>query len=308
MGDEFSPLDNTLIKDNYEKQTHIGSKPKIEQFIDKFNVKDDDKGLLTSVEKIMVSRNGEWAYDTYFRSNKTINKNAIKKYISELEKDYEVEDVSYVFHGGPPMGTIMLDYNEIQGENVWVVNLKPKLYEYLKKNGTVGNLEDLYSQIGGYDREEDEEIRVEHDKYKLGPADTVLTRFGKIVGNEMHKINSIIIDTINKVFFVEENEKEKDPMFFKPIKQVNTLFNGYSYYTFLNVYKDGKFIDKVKIESKQNPIQWQFVINKILELNKNPKFYGYVYRLTNSFDKGLILETTDDNRYKIDYKCEYNLM
>jgi|SaaInlStandDraft_6_1057023.scaffolds.fasta_scaffold10950_2 hypothetical protein len=302
MEDEFGPLDNTLIKNKYKKVTHIGSKPKIEHFINNFKVDDDNKGLLMHIEKIMVSRNGEWAYDTYIRANNTIDKKAVKRYITKLENEYEVEDIGYHFHGGPPMGTVMLDYNEIQGENVWVVNLKPKLYEYLKKNGTVGDLEDKYNQLGGENNHD--KFRLIHDKYKLGPTDTLISRLGKIVGNEAHKINSLIIDTINDIFFVEGNDEKKDPAFYKPIKQVNTLFNGYSYYTFLNVYKDGKFMDKVKIESRQNPIEWQFVVNKILELNKNPKFYGYVYKLTNSFDKGLILETTDDERYKVDYKYD----
>ena len=87
-------------------------------------------------------------------------------------------------------------------------------------------------------------------------------------------VNNIIIDTINNVFFIEENDKPLDQNIFKSPKQINTHHDGYSYYTYLNVYKDGKFIDKLKIESKQNPIEWSFIMNKILEINKHSKFYG----------------------------------
>ena len=207
MEDDFSPLDNTLVNNDIKKKTYIGSKPKIEHFINKFKVDDDDKGLIMYMEKIMVSRNGEWAYDTYIRANKTIDEKAVKKYISKLDKDYEVMDISYEFHGGVPMGTLMLDYNEIQGDNVWVVNLKPKLYEFLKREGKVGNIEDLYEQVGG-------------EKHRLLPTDTYISRIGKIIGNELDTINSIVIDTINGVFFVEENDKEMDPVFYKSIKQI----------------------------------------------------------------------------------------
>ena len=61
----------------------------------------------------------------------------------------------------------------------------------------------------------------------------------------------------------------------------------------------------MKVESKNNPIEWRQIMNKIFELNKQSKFYGSVYKLTNSIDKGIILETTDDDRFKINYYCEY---
>ena len=64
-------------------------------------------------------------------------------------------------------------------------------------------------------------------------------------------------------------------------------------------------IDKLRIESKNNPIKWPFIMNKILQINKQSKFYGYVYKLSYSLNNGIILETTDDPRFKIDYKCEY---
>ena len=281
--EEFSPLDNTLINEDYEKNGYVGTKPDIERFTDAFPLKKNQEGLVNHLEKIMVLKNGEWQYDTYIRSNKSIDKRAVKRYISKLENEYEVFDISYEFHGGPPMGVAMFDYNEIKGDNIWVVNLRPKLFEYLKKKGKIGNLEDQYTQIGG-------------------------NLFGKMWHNlklEFNNINNIVIDTINNVFFIEENEKPLDPTIFKPPSQINTHFDGYSYYTFLNVYKDGKFIDKLKIEAKQNPINWSFIMNKILEINKDSKFYGYVYKLTYSTNNGIILETTSDPRFKVSYKCEY---
>lgn len=280
--EEFSPLDNTLINDDYEKNSYIGTKPKIETFYNNFPLK-DDKGLVNHLEKIMVLKNGEWQYDTYMRANKTIDKRAVKRYISKLENEYEIFDISYEFHGGPPMGTVMLDYNEIQGDNIWVVNLKPKLFEYLKKKGKIGDLEDQYTQIGG----------------------NVLNNIWYDVKSNFNYINSIVIDTINNVFFIEDNEKPIDSKIFKPVNQINTKFDGFSYYTYINVYKDGKYIDKLKIESKNNPIQWPFIMNKVLEINKHSKFYGYVYKLTYSINNGIILETTDDPRFKMEYKCEY---
>ena len=45
----------------------------------------------------------------------------------------DLEDISYEFYGGHPMGTKMYDVHEIEGENVWVVNLKANLYSYLRK-------------------------------------------------------------------------------------------------------------------------------------------------------------------------------
>ena len=282
--EEFSPLDNTLIneKEN-KKKLYVGVKPEVEKFIEKFPL-NKSQGYVNYIEKIMVLKNGEWQYDTYIRSNKSIDKKAVKKYISKLEKEYEVFDISYEFHGGPPMGVIMFDYKEIKGDNVWVINLKPKLYEYLKKKGIVGNLEDQYVQVGG----------------------NYFEKIWKNLKYEFNNVNNIVIDTINKFFFIEENEVPLDKNIYKPIDQINTHYDGYSYYTYLNVYKDGKFIDKLKIESKQNPIEWQFIMNKILELNKNSKFYGYVYKLTHSLNKGIILETTDDPRFKINYECKYN--
>lgn len=282
--EEFSPLDNTLIneKEN-KKKLYVGVKPEVEKFIEKFPLK-NSKGYDNYIEKIMVLKNGEWQYDTYIRSNKSIDKKAVKKYISKLEREYEIFDISYEFHGGPPMGVIMFDVKEIKGDNIWVVNLKPKLYEYLKKKGITGNLEDQYGQIGGY--------------YFKKPSNNFKYDF--------NNVNNIFIDRINNLFFIEENETAHNKNIFKPIDQINTHYDGYSYYTFLNVYKDGKFIDKLKIESKQNPIKWQFIMNKIFELNKHSKFYGYVYKLTHSLNNGIILETTDDPRFKINYECEYN--
>lgn len=279
--EEFSPLDNTLINNN-EKLTNIGKKPIIEKFIDEFPI-NNDKGLTINVEKIMVLINGEWSFDTYIKSNNSISKKMVKKYILKLKKDYEIEDISYEFHGGPPMGTKMVDYNEITGDNIWVVNLKPALYSYLKKKGNIGNFEDLYTQIGGSN-------------------DNFLTNIWNNLKFEFKYINYIIVDTINKFFFIKENkEKKLDPQLFKPVNQIITHYDGVAYYTYLNVYKDGKYIDKMQIRSKNNPIEWKYIMNKIFEINKDSKFYGYIYKLSHSIDKGIILETTDDQRYKINY-------
>ena len=282
--EEFSPLDNTLINEKENiKKLYVGVKPEVEKFIEKFPL-NKSQGYVNYIEKIMVLKNGEWQYDTYIRSNKSIDKKAVKKYISKLEKEYEIFDISYEFHGGPPMGVIMFDYNEIKGDNIWVVNLKPKLYEYLKKKGKIGNLEDQYVQIGG----------------------NYFKKLWKNLKFDFNNINNIVIDTVNNLFSIEENDIPLDKNILKPQNQINTYHDGYSYYTFLNVYKDGKFIDKLKIESKENPIEWHFIMSKILELNKNSKFYGYVYKLTYSIDNGIILETTDDPRFKINYECKYN--
>lgn len=291
MEDEyFSPLDNTLVKDS-KNRVKSGIKPKAENYIEKFNIKDDVKGLITYTEKVMVLKNGEWDYDTYYTSIGDITKDDIKKYILKLEKDYEIEDISHEFHGGPPMGTDMFDYNEIKGDNVWVVNLKANLYSYLKKNGYVGDLVDVYdnvySQMGGS----------LFNKQKLS--------FFEKLKLDFLKVNNIVIDTINKLFYIEENKPNVlDETFYENVKQSDTNFDGEYYYTYITIYKDGKYLDKVRVQSRRNPIEWKYVVNKILDLNKTSEFYGYVYRLSYSWNKGIILETTGDQRYQINYKCK----
>ena len=42
--------------------------------------------------------------------------------------------------------------------------------------------------------------------------------------------------------------------------------------------------------------------------SKIKNFYGNIYRLYNSFNLGLILETTDDYRYDIDYLYLTNIV
>ena len=44
------------------------------------------------------------------------------------------------------MGTVMYNYKEIEGENVWIVNLKPDINYILSKNK---DFENLYVQNGG---------------------------------------------------------------------------------------------------------------------------------------------------------------
>ena len=159
----------------------------------------------------------------------------------------------------------------------------------MKKKGHIGNLEDLYTQIGGVREEIKDYI---HKDY---------------LPKENRSINTIIVDTINKIFFIDDNEdKPEENKYFdllENVKQVHTQYDGYQYYTFLNVFKDGKFLEKKKISSLKNPITWKFVLTEIMKLNKNTNYYGYAYKLSNSWNKGYILETTNDARYKVDYNC-----
>jgi len=290
--EDFDPLNNPLVNNQNYDTLDTGKDPKVQQFINKFPVDDSNKGLIHYTEKISVLKNGEWAYDTYIRSNEDITKEIVINYINKLEKnEYEVQDISYEFYGGQPMGTSLFDVQEINGENVWVVNMKVNLYSYLKKKGNVGNLEDLYTQVGG--------VRKELKEY-INPDQ---------IPEDSKSINSIIVDTINNIFFIDDNiEKEKilddKKETLDNVKQVHTHYDGNEYYTYLSVYKDGKFIDKVKIKSLKNPITWHFILAEILRLNKYKNFYGYAYKLSNSWNKGYILETTDDIRYKVNYKCE----
>jgi hypothetical protein len=286
---DYDPLNNPLVNYDSIDEINVGKDPIVQQFINKFPVDDNKKGLISYTEKISVLKNGEWAYDTYIRSNNDIIKETVIEYINKLEKnEYEVQDISQEFYGGPPMGTQMYDIHEINGDNVWVVNLKVNLYSYLKKKGNVGNLEELYVQVGG--------IREELKQYihkDLLPKDTT-------------SINSIIVDTINKMFFIDDNidnivEENKHYDLLNDTKQVHTHYDGNEYYTILNVYKDGKFLEKRKISSFRNPIDWQFILSEILKLNKHHKYYGYAYKLSNSWNKGYILETTNDIRYKVKY-------
>lgn len=288
---DFDPLNNPLVNSDSINEINVGKDPIVQQFINKFPVDDNKKGLISYTEKISVLKNGEWAYDTYIRSNNDITKETVIEYINKLEKnDYEVQDISYEFYGGPPMGTQMYDIREINGDNVWVVNMKVNLYSYLKKKGNIGNLEDLYVQVGG--------VREEIKKYihkDLLPKDTT-------------SINSVIVDTINKMFFIDDNidivDEKKHYDLLRDTKQVHTYYDGSEYYTFLNVYKDGKFLEKRKITSLRNPITWDFILSEILKLNKHENYYGYAYKLSNSWNKGYILETTNDIRYKVKYDCD----
>jgi len=292
---DFDPLNNPLVNPKKKiDDINTGKDPIVQQFIDKFPVDDNKKGLISYSEKITVLKNGEWAYDTYIRSNNDITKESVIEYINKIEKnEYTVQDISYEFHGGPPMGTQLYDIHEITGDNVWVVNLKINLYSYLQKKGNIGNLEDLYTQVGG--------VRDELKEY-INPD---------ILPKDTTSINSIIVDTINKIFFIEDNYTKKDILEgekyydeLRDVRQVHTSYDGNEYYTYLNIYKDGKFIDKIKIRSLRNPITWHFILTEILKLNKNKNFYGYAYKLSNTWNKGYILETTSDIRYKVNYDCQ----
>ena len=122
---DFDPLNNPLVKEGKVEEINIGKEPKVEEFIRHFPVDDNNKGTISYVEKISVLKNGEWAYDTYIRSNDDITEDVVIEYINKLEKgEYEVGDISYEFYGGPPIGRQMYEIREIEGDNVWVVNLK----------------------------------------------------------------------------------------------------------------------------------------------------------------------------------------
>ena len=273
--EEFEELDDNLM-DHSKEDKKFNMKPvKIEENLVKMDIS-NDKGLIINFEKIQILKNGEWYKDTYLKSNDDIKQNDVKKYVEKLEPDYYADEINYEFHGGPPMGTIMFDYREIEGENIWIVNLKPKLKSYLKNNGKIGDIENFYYQLGG----------------------------------SQLSLNQQIIKTINELFNINDKGtrdrliKEKyDKIYYQDVSQTNTHFDGHAYYTFINIFKDGKFIDKVSARSKINPISWRIIIDKILNLNKNNNFYGYIYKLSSSFNKGLILETTDDYRYRVDYEC-----
>lgn len=271
--EEFEELDDNLM-DHSKEDKKFNMKPvKIEENLVKMDIS-NDKGLIINFEKIQILRNGEWYKDTYLKSNDDIKQNDVKKYVEKLEPDYYADEINYEFHGGPPMGTIMFDYREIEGENIWIVNLKPKLKSYLKNNGKIGDIENFYYQLGG---------------------------------SEL-SLNQEIIKTINEFFNIKDKGtkdrllKEKiDKVYYQDVSQTNTHFDGEGYFTKINIFKDGKFIDKVFARSKLNPISWRIIVDKILNLNN--KFYGYIYKLSSSFNKGLILETTDDYRYRVDYEC-----
>lgn len=291
----FDPLNNPLVNYNYKYEINTGKDPKVQQFLNKFPIDDNKKGLIVFAEKVSVLKNGEWSYDTYIKSNNDITKDTVIEYIKKLEKDdYDIQDISYEFYGGHPMGTKLFDIQEMQGEMVWVVNLKTNLYSYLKKKGNFGDLEDLYVQAGGLPEEIEKYISKDHIK------------------KDNRSINNIIVDTINKLFFIEDNKDEdlkekyyeENKHIFEDTKQVHTHFDGNVYYTYLNIFKDGKFLEKRKISSLENPINWKYVLSEIMRLNKYKKHYGFVYKLSYSWNKGYILETTDDIRYFVNYKCK----
>lgn len=276
--EEYENINNDSLID-YEKDIKIGKNfipPKVEQNLDKMEFSNNE-GSIINYEKVNILKDGEYSQNTYYKSNGEITSKKIKKFVTKLEPDYYVDEVKYEFHGGPPMGTIMFDYREIQGENVWIVNLKPKLKSYLQKQGKLGDMENSFFQIGGED-----------------------------------SLNEKIIKTINTLFFIEDKnyeEKEKlindelEEKFYYDVSQINTHFDGNSYYTFINILKDGVILDKVKVISKINPIPWRTIVDAIFRISKDKKFYGNIYNLSHSFNRGLILETTDDYRYEINYEC-----
>ena len=274
--EEFESLDNNLMNYNLkdEKKINIFETVNVEDYLNKMNL-DESNGAVIYYEKIQLLLNNEWYKDTYIKSNNDITKGMVKNYIKKLEPDYKIKEIKYEFHGGPPMGTIMFDYREIEGDNVWVVNLEPKIEVYLRKKGKIGDLENIYDQFGG-------------------------------------NLNDEIIKTINNFFLIEQDDildegerikKELDKFYYKDISQTNTFYDGYSYYTFINIFKDGKFLDKVKVISNNNPIKWNTIFDNVINLNKYSDYYGNIYNMSHSINKGIILETTSDKRYFVNYNC-----
>ena len=274
--EEFESLDNNLMNYNLkdEKKINIFETVNVEDYLNKMNL-DESNGAVIYYEKIQLLLNNEWYKDTYIKSNNDITKGMVKNYIKKLEPDYKIKEIKYEFHGGPPMGTIMFDYREIEGDNVWVVNLEPKIEVYLRKKGKIGDLENIYDQFGG-------------------------------------NLNDEIIKTINNFFLIEQDDildegerikKELDKFYYKDISQTNTFYDGYSYYTFINIFKDGKYLDKVKVISNNNPIKWNTIFDNVINLNKYSDYYGNIYNMSHSINKGIILETTSDKRYFVNYNC-----
>ena len=148
--EEFENLDNNLINYNLkdEKKVNIFEPVNVEDYLNKMNL-DESNGAVIYYEKIQLLLNNEWYKDTYIKSNNDITKGMVKNYIKKLEPDYKIKEIKYEFHGGPPMGTIMFDYREIEGDNVWVVNLEPKIEVYLRRKGKIGDFENIYDQFGG---------------------------------------------------------------------------------------------------------------------------------------------------------------
>ena len=260
--EEFDLLDNNLI-DKKKIKSKNGIIPDIEKYTNNF---DEKENSLNYIDKIIILKNGEYSSETYYKSNIDITKKKIKKYVIKLEPEFLVEDITYEFYGGQPMGTTLFDYKDIKGENVWVVNLKPNLISYLEKKGKIGNFEDIYNQIGG---------------------------------SNLKNIKSFIFNKLKNYF---NFNLEENNYIFKNIDDVFLLYdidNDY-FYTYLTIFKDGKFIDKLKINTKNEKLDPRIIMDKIIQLS-NSNYYGNIYRVYNSFNKGLILETTNDTRYKIKY-------
>tara|TARA_Y100000589_G_C27147601_1_gene627523 strand:- start:235 stop:1113 length:879 start_codon:yes stop_codon:yes gene_type:complete len=273
---------------------YMGRTPEIEKFTSLFPMQ-QNTGTTIYIDRISVSINGHFEYDTYIRANKTITEKMVKKYVESLSKDYKVEDIKYVYQGGPPMANSFIDIKEVEGNNVWVVNLKPDLYIYMNnRNGL-----DTYTQYGGNFFATEKDIFDYLDEQKRT----------QIKGKK--NIFAVILDTLNELFFFIDEKPNKceiddkrDKRYFEDVREVNTKFNGKEYYTYLNIYKDGKYLHNIKVSSFSYPIEWSNVLNEILKLNNDTDMYGYVYRLTNTWNEGFVLETTKDVRYKVNYNCK----
>ena len=122
-------------------------------------------------------------------------------------------------------------------------------------------------------------------------------------------LNEYFLDFINKLFSIKYKKKEDkthdhNQTYHNQFKK-NTFLdvtpNGEIYYTYINIYKDGKFFEKKRIDSQNCPITWNIALKELIRMQKrNNKRYGNIYKLTLTW-KGWLLETTDDIRYKVNY-------
>lgn len=181
------------------------------------------------IEKIIVLVNNNWKYDTYIMDS-DITENKVKEFILSKDKQFKIDKIKYEFHGGPPMGTVMFNYKEIKGENVWVVNLKPDINYILKGNN---DFENMYIQNGG-------------------------------------NLNDII----------------------------SSKFDGTNYYNYIIIFRDDKFLEKIKIISK-NELTNKLLINRLKYINNNKSYYGNMDELIES-ENGIILKTSK-NKFKVFY-------
>ena len=149
--DKNNQIDYTqnLLKDGKDDKYNAMFDNKVDKLNKLQPLPKDTNGWIIDVERITVLKNDEWSYDTYIKSNKTITKNMVGNLVKKIENNnnWDIKEISKEFHGGRPMGTERIDLKEFNGDLIWVVKLKPNLYNYLKEEGHVGDIEDLYENL-----------------------------------------------------------------------------------------------------------------------------------------------------------------